>query len=234
MTAPLPARLLVVLGAALALAGVVSGAYGPRPLSTYEYTVDPQGAAGVAFLFFSISSNGHLNATIEGVDSVFYVANLSGDPVTVLRALEVFNIRMGESNLEHDVRAGLIHGYATIEAQQRILRALPTLAALLNFNIETAQVENGTATITAKLRAASGIVIVATPSEGEVRVHAAYRLEGYDRLPPDTAALLGAAMVAGGALLDLAARRGIRPPANHGPTRGMSRRRSTNPADGGG
>ncbi len=207
MTRPLGARILAVLAAALAAASLVSAAYGPRPVTTYQGAVDAGGAAGVALLFFSISSNGALHLEIEGARQAFYVSNLTGDPLTVLRALSVFNIRMGESEMTHDVRAGLIRGYATIEAEQAILQALPAISRLLHFNIEEAPVSEGRIVIDTQLRAATGVVVVVVPESGTVIYTAEYRLEGYQRLSPGGAALVSGALLAASFAIDFYTRR---------------------------
>ncbi len=209
MTAPLAARILVALGAAIALAGLIGGSYGPRPLSHYNMTIDAGNAAGVAVIFFSISSNGHLNVTIDGARQVFYVENLTGDPVTVLRALSVFNIRIGQANMVHDVRSGLIRGYATVEAEERLLQALPVLARVLHLSIESANTSGGEAGIQANLRAATGVVIVATPENQTLQVNAVYRLEGYEKLTPTQATLLGATLAGLGAFYTWASGRRV-------------------------
>lgn len=207
MTAPLAARVLAVLGAALALAGLVSGAYGPLPEATYHATVDASDSAGAAIIVFSLSSTGVVEARIEGARTVFYVTNISGDPLTVLGALKIFNIELMDANIVRDLRAGLVTGYALIQASQRIIEALPAVAKLLNFGIEEARPVNGTVTVTLPLEPATGTVIFVVPEEGVFTYNLTYRLVGYERLSPTEAAMLGGVLVAAAIGVDLVWRR---------------------------
>ncbi len=207
MTAPLISRLLAVLGAALALAGLVSGAYGPLPQATFHNTVDASGSAAAAIVVFSLSSDGVLEAEIEGARQVFYVTNLSGDPMTVLGALKIFNIGLVEANLVHDIRVGLVRGYALIHADPRIIQALPAVAKLLNFGIEEVAPEDGRARINLTLRPATGTVIFVVPEEGVFSYNITYRLVGYDRLTPTQASIAGGLLVAAAIGVDFVWRR---------------------------
>ena len=207
MTTPLIARVLAVLGAALALAGLVSGAYGPLPEATYHATVDATGSAGAAIIVFSLSSTGVVEARIEGARTVFYVTNISGDPLTVLGALRIFNIELLDANIVRDLRAGLVTGYALIQASPRIIEALPAVARLLNFGIEEAKPVNGTATVTLPLEPATGTVIFVVPEEGVFTYNLTYRLVGYERLSPTEAAVLGGVLVASAIAVDFVWRR---------------------------
>ncbi len=203
MTAPFISRLLAVLGAALALAGLVSGAYGPLPQATFHNTIDSSDSAAAAIVVFSLSSNGVLTAEIDGARQVFYVTNLSGDPMTVLGALKIFNIGLAEANLVHDIRIGLVRGYALIHADPRIIQALPAVAKLLNFGIEEVAPEEGRVRINMTLKPATGTVIFVVPEDGFFSYNITYRLVGYDRLTPTQAAMLGGLLVAAAVGVDL-------------------------------
>jgi len=205
---PLATRILIVLGISLAVAGAVAGAYGARPYTVYTGTLQGGEAQSIALVVFSLSSNGALQVEVYGARQVLYVENLTGDPLSVLRALSVFNIRVGESDMRHDVRAGLITGYATINASPAILSALPRVAGLFDFNIiEAENLGNGTFRVDTTLRAASGVILLIVPGDGPVEYRIEYRLIGYDRLSPEEAGLVGAGLVGAGIALDLAARR---------------------------
>jgi len=205
---PLATRILIILGVSLAVAGAVAGAYGARPYTVYTGTLQAGGGQSIALLVFSLSSNGDLLVEVYGARQVLYVGNLTGDPLSVLRALSVFNIRIGESDMRHDVRAGLITGHATINASPTILSALPRIAGLFDFNIlEAERAGEGAYRVKATLKAASGVILLIIPGEGPVEYRIEYRLLGYDRLSPLEAGLIGAGLVAAGIALDVASRR---------------------------
>jgi len=214
---PLATRILVVLGISLAISGLIAGAYGAKPYTVYTGAVNPEGAGGVALLVFSLSSNGVVEVTVTGARQVLYVSNLSGDPLSVLRALSVFNIQLGDQDLRHDVRAGLITGYATLNASQALITALPRIAGILDFNIvEAEQLPDGSFRVNSTLRAASGILLIIYPGDGPIEYRIEYRLEGYERLSPEQAGLLGGGLVALGVLIDLAGRKRLEPLAASG------------------
>ncbi len=196
-TAPLPARIIFVLGLALIIAGVVAEAYGARTVTVYEGSIDVSQTPGAAIVVFSLSSNGVVTVEVNGASEVYYVTNISGDPMAVLRALSVFNIRLGETQMEHDVRSGLIRGYALINASEYLLQALPRISQLLHFNIEEARAEsvNGSYLIREGLGAATGIVVLVVPSGPVVEYRVEYRLVGYERLPASVSAGVGVVLL---------------------------------------
>ena len=201
---PLASRVLIILGISLAIAGLVAGAYGARTETRYTGALDMGGAQGAALLVFSLSSNGEAVINVTGAREVFYVSNLTGDPLSVLRALSVFNIRLAETDMRHDVRAGLVTGYATINTSQVILEALPRIAGLLDFSIIRAnETGSGSYTISAGLKAASGVIVLVVPEDSVVEYSIRYRLVGYDRLEPFEAGVIGGFLVAAGVVYDV-------------------------------
>lgn len=197
---PLHARILVVIGLALIIAATVANYYGAKTTATYTGAVSVGDAQGVAVYLMTLGGEGDVTVRLEGVSSALYVGNVTGDVMSLVTSLSVFNITVQASSAAHDARAGVIYGSSTLLTSPHLLGTLPTIARLLNFNIGSLEASNGTATVNVHLKPSQSVLVLGVPDTSVVRYTIDYRLTDYGRMSYGAALLLGISMIAAGIL----------------------------------
>ncbi|MEB3805934.1 MAG: hypothetical protein GSR73_00240 [Desulfurococcales archaeon] len=182
MRLPLYGRILVILGVSLLLASIVAEAYGAKTSTSAGGTVALGAAKGLAIYAMSLGGEGRLELRVSNAQTVYYIANISGDIGTLMGSLRVFNISAFNSQTIHDVRAGLVYGHATLRTSRFLLAALPGIAKMLHFSIKQVRVVNGEATVKAMLKPGEGILVVVIPRGDSVAYKLDYHVVGYRRL----------------------------------------------------
>lgn len=188
-------RILIVVGLALIIASTVSNLYGAKTEASYEGVIEVGDAKGVAVFVMSLGGKGDAVITLSGVSSAFYIGNISGDVMSLVGSLSIFNISVEASNTVHDVRSGIIYGFSTLKTSEYLLQALPTIAGMLDFRIESAQVENNTVTVTAHLLPSQSGLVIGVPNGDLARYTIDYKLSGYERMGYRASLILGGLLV---------------------------------------
>lgn len=195
---PLYLRILVVIGLALIIAASISDYYGAKTQASYNGSIDTKGAQGVAVFLMSMAGEGDANITVKGVSTAFYITNVSGDIMSLVSSLTVFNISVNASETVHDVRAGLLYGYSTLSTSKYLLTALPGIAKMLDFAIRQAPASNGTVTLRVHLLPSESAVVIGVPDSEIVDYTIEYELTGYHRMSLTGALVLGGALTLAG------------------------------------
>lgn len=188
---PLYLRILVVIGLALIIAAAIANYYGAKTEVHHEGSIEVGEAQGVAVFVMSLAGEGDAVITLKGVSSAFYISNVSGDVMSLVSSLSVFNISVEASNTVHDVRAGIFYGFSTLKTSKYLLNALPTIARMLNFGINSIPAENDSVSVEMHLLPSESAIIIGVPTGDTVQYAIDYRLSGYERLGFQDALILG-------------------------------------------
>ncbi|MEB3805944.1 MAG: hypothetical protein GSR73_00290 [Desulfurococcales archaeon] len=200
-------RILLVIGLALLIASTISNYYGVKSEARYSGAVSVGESQGVAVYVMSMSSEGVVRIELRGVSSAYYIANVSGDVASLVQSLSVFNISAMGENLQHDVRSGLVYGYARLKTSRYLLGTLPIISKMLNFAINNARVVNQSTVVEARLEPSQSLVLIGVPSGETVYFDVDFRLTGYRRLSYAHSLLLSLLLIALSLLIGLARRR---------------------------
>lgn len=195
---PLYLRILVVIGLALIIAAAVANYYGAKTEAYHEGSIEVGEAQGVAVFVMSLAGEGDAVIALQGVSSAFYISNVSGDVMSLVSSLSVFNISVEESNTVHDVRAGIFYGFSTLKANRYLLNALPTVAKMLNFGINSIPAENNSVSVDMHLFPSESAIVIGVPTGDVVKYSIDYRLSGYERLGFRDALILGGLLMVSG------------------------------------
>ena len=193
----LTSRLLIVVGIALILSGVLADVVGAKEETVKKAVIDVGGRPGVAITVFAISSSGHASITLEGAGRVYYMV-LRGDPMLALRQLSTINITLENQAIRHDFRVGIAYGHAVLNTNPLLLTTLPLLANIIPVNMSGAP--GGVERVEARIKGGEGLLVIATPSDTSIRYTIEYRVEGYKRISLPTAIAVGAALIIIGGL----------------------------------
>ncbi|MCE4613178.1 MAG: hypothetical protein F7C07_05035 [Desulfurococcales archaeon] len=187
---PFVSRLLLVIGLAIAVSGVIAETIGAKTGEDYELRVYPGGKPGVAFSIFALGSSGSVDIEIRGADRVFNL-KIRGDPISMLRQLATLNISLVEENVIHDVRTGVIVGKAAIDTYPGLIALLPVIAGFIP--VEESE-SRGVHLIREEISSGEGVLIIATPLSEDRPVEALmdYRVQGYSRLSAKGSVEVGA------------------------------------------
>ena len=128
-------RVLLSLGIALFLGGVIGGLLGVKTSTTMsgEEVLPPNGALVVSA--YTLTSSGTVQIEVWNATEAYYISGIRGDPRSLLKGLETFNISAGDQQFRTDLRLGIVYGASEVRASQGILAALPGVSRALRFNI---------------------------------------------------------------------------------------------------
>ncbi|MEB3860386.1 MAG: hypothetical protein LRS43_04170 [Desulfurococcales archaeon] len=190
---PFASRVLLVIGLAIAVSGIVAELVGAKTGETYDLTAYPGERPGVAFSIFAVGSSGSVEIEVSGADRVFML-KIRGDPISILRQLATLNISLVEENVVHDVRAGVIVGKASIDTYPGLIALLPVIAGFIP--VEESE-SRGVHVLGDTISSGEGILIIATPLEGQsVDATIKYKIQGYSRLSAKDSIEAGALLAA--------------------------------------
>ncbi|MCE4628360.1 MAG: hypothetical protein F7C34_04340 [Desulfurococcales archaeon] len=201
-------RALLALGIALFLGGLVGSLIGVR----YSVTLSgsetlPEGGA-LSISVYTLTSSGRVRVEVWNATTAYYIAGIRGDPRSLMKGLEAFNISTGNEDFRTDFRLGVVYGVAEVRASRGILAALPGLSRVLRFNIHQLEpVEPGHYVLEKKLGVNEALIFFAVGRN--VTYSFSYSVAEKNALAPDTISLAGAlTSLAGLAVLRLGVRSG--------------------------
>jgi len=182
MKLPIYSRILIIIGLSLIIASLIATTYGAKTSTNYHGLVSLGSARGVAVYAMTLGGEGVLRVEVHNAETVFYISNISGDIGTLMGSLRVFNISAFNAKTIHDVRAGLIYGYAELKTSKFLLKALPGIAKMLHFSIKEVSLINGSARISERLLPGEGLLVVIIPRSGSADFSLDYHIVGYKRI----------------------------------------------------
>lgn len=184
-------RALIALGVALFLGGLVGSLIGVR----YSVTLSgsealPEGGA-LSISVYTLTSAGIVRIEVWNASTAYYIAGIRGDPRSLMKGLEAFNITTGNENFRTDFRLGVVYGVAEVRAGRGILAALPGLSRVLRFNIHQLEPEGpGHYVLEKRLGVNEALIFFAVG--GNVSYTFTYSVAEKNALAPDTVSLAGA------------------------------------------
>ena len=128
-------RILLALGLALLLGAVVGSLVGVKTSIHLNGTMLLRQDEALVISTYTLTSKGYVEVEAWNASRVYYVSGIRGDPRSLLKGLQAFNISVGEENFKTDFRLGVAYGVSTVRAGHGILEALPALSKSLRFQI---------------------------------------------------------------------------------------------------
>ena len=198
-------RLLIALGISLIIGSLVGTALATTSGLEMQGSTLLEPNHSLVLAVYSMSSNGTAVIHVENASSVFYVANIVGDPRVLLRALTAFNINTTATNFKHDLRLGIVYGTALVKANSKVLGALPSLSTILKFNIKEAKPSSkGVYDLSINVKPGEAFLVFIINAENKpklVNYTLTYSVSGASRLAPLTISLIGLASTVIGVVL---------------------------------
>ena len=132
-------RVLLSLGIALFLGGLTGSLLGVKTSVALqgEEALPPNGALVVSA--YTLTSSGTIRVEVWNASEAYYVGGIRGDPRSLLKGLQTFNITSGNENFHTDLRLGIVYGVSEVRASHGLLAALPGVSQALRFNIHRLQ-----------------------------------------------------------------------------------------------
>jgi hypothetical protein len=192
----LPARVLVVLGLSILIAGLISVYAGPKSVATYSGTrVASQGEI-VGITVWAMSTSGNVTVETEGAAEVLYTI-VKGDPIGFFTNASAFGVHAEAVDMTHDIRSGVFFASARVRLDP---------LTLVYISKKLSKAEGGG--LTYSLPEGESIVLVIVPEHyGEpVNYTITFHVAGYTRLSTGQLFAVGV-IIAGGGLAWLAALR---------------------------
>lgn len=109
----LPARLLVVLGLSILIAGLISVYAGPKSVTTYSGARVPSQGEIVGVTVWAMSTSGNVTVSTSGVAELLYTI-VKGDPIGFFTNASAFGVHAEAVDMTHDIRSGVFFASARV------------------------------------------------------------------------------------------------------------------------
>jgi len=191
-----PARLLVVLGLSILIAGLISVYAGPKSTTTYSGARTASSGEVVGVTVWAMSTSGNVTVETEGAAQILYTI-VKGDPMGFLTNASAFGVHAEAVDMTHDIRGGVFFASARV-------RLDPLTLAYISGKLSKADGSG----LTYSLPEGESLVLMIVPEHyGEqVNYTIIFHIVGYARLTTGQLFVVGV-IVAGGGLAWLAALR---------------------------
>ena len=193
-------RILLALGIALFLGALIGSMLGVRTSVELNGTVRPGPNSALVISTYTMTSSGVVRVEVWNATRVYYIAGIRGDPRSLLKGLQAFNISVGGEEFKTDFRLGVVYGTSTVSAGRGILGALPVLAKTLRFRIvDVSPSSPGHYVVVEKLGVNEALMVFIMGENVTYRY--VYSVGEKHILAPGEVALAGAGLTAAGSLI---------------------------------
>ncbi|MEB2836766.1 MAG: hypothetical protein GSR80_000717 [Desulfurococcales archaeon] len=175
----LPARLLVVLGLSIIIAGIASAYAGPKMIATYNGVRTPMNGEIVGITIWAMSTSGNVTVKARGVGEILYTI-VKGDPIGFFTNASAFGVHAEAIDMSHDIRSGVFFASARVRLDPLTLIYISKKLSRANDS-----------SIAYSLPQGESLVLILIPAKyGEpVRYNVTFHVTGYERL--STTQLIG-------------------------------------------
>ncbi|MCE4624381.1 MAG: hypothetical protein F7C35_00765 [Desulfurococcales archaeon] len=128
-------RILLALGLSLFLGGVAGYLLGVKTVTTMSGSLELTPNSALVVSTYTLTSRGVVTVEAWNASEVYYVSGIRGDPRSLLKGLQTFNISVGNEDFKTDLRLGVVYGTTTAQASGKLLSVLPQVSTMLSFKI---------------------------------------------------------------------------------------------------
>jgi len=167
----LKARLLIVVGASIILAGLLAQLFGVRTTSSWSEESFLGKNEYLAVMLWSLTSKGEASIKVDGVRNVLYTV-VMGNPLSLVMNSSAFGVRIESTQTNHDFRAGIFYASAKVS-----MDPLAVAFVASRFN-------KGNQTMSIQLSPSESIIFLLIPKKSSSTVHfdINFKVVGYERL----------------------------------------------------
>ncbi len=183
-------RLLIVIGAAIVLAGILTNLFGVRTSSTWSGEEYLNKNEYLAVMLWSLTSQGRADIKVKDARNVLY-ATVKGNPLALVMNSSAFGVKIERTETHHDFRAGVFYAYAKVSMD-------PIALAFL-----ASRFKKGSSFMNLTIQPSESLILLIIPEKfnENVYINIAYHLNEYKRLGLRDSIALGTSLSLLGVLI---------------------------------
>ncbi len=183
-------RLLIVIGSAIILAGLLSHLFGVKTTSHWNGESFLGKNEYLAIMIWSLSSSGKVSMKTTNAKQVLY-AFVKGNPLSLVMNSSAFGIKIKKTETTHDFRAGVFYASAKVSMDPFALAFLAS------------RFKKGNSTLNLQLTPSESAIFVLIPSKTNsmIQFNVKFNVVGYRRMNFSQTLVTGIAFVIIGILI---------------------------------
>jgi len=168
----LASRLLLTIGIAVILAGLLSQLFGVKTASSWSEEKFLGKNEYLALMVWSLSSNGKLTVKVSNAKYILYTT-VKGNPLTLVMNSTAFGIKIKKTETMHDFRAGVFYASAKVSMDPFALAFLASRFKKGNGTMLNLQLEPSESVI---------FVLIPSKNNGVVNFNVKFKVIGYEKM----------------------------------------------------